>query len=137
MIVEAALCQQRTAEDAECDEAEGNSYQRHLDEQRRHGSGDEKDRQSSEAAQPEPTWVQVAYVVALGSYSPALLRPLGIQVPVYPVKGYSLTVPIVDPASAPVSTVMDETFKVGITRLGDRIRVLGVPGCGRRREGWF
>ena len=66
-----------------------------------------------------------AYVVALGSYSPRLLRPLGVRVPVYPVKGYSLTVPITDPAGAPESTVMDETHKVAITRLGDRIRVGG------------
>ncbi len=65
------------------------------------------------------------YVVALGSYSPALLRPLGLDLPVYPVKGYSITVPITDAAAAPVSTVMDETFKVAITRLGDRIRVGG------------
>ncbi len=54
-----------------------------------------------------------------------MLRPLGLQLPVYPVKGYSLTVPITDADGAPVSTVMDETFKVGITRLGDRIRVGG------------
>ena len=65
------------------------------------------------------------YVVALGSYSPALLRPLGLRLPVYPVKGYSITVPVTDPDAAPVSTVMDETFKVGITRLGERIRVGG------------
>jgi D-amino-acid dehydrogenase len=65
------------------------------------------------------------YVVALGSYSPALLRPLGMDLPVYPVKGYSITIPITDAAAAPVSTVMDETFKVAITRLGDRIRVGG------------
>ena len=65
------------------------------------------------------------YVVALGSYSPALLRPLGLDLPVYPVKGYSITVPITDADAAPVSTVMDETFKVAITRLGDRIRVGG------------
>ncbi len=65
------------------------------------------------------------YVVALGSYSPAMLWPLGIQLPVYPVKGYSITVPVTDAAGAPVSTVMDETYKVGITRLGDRIRVGG------------
>ncbi len=65
------------------------------------------------------------YVVAMGSYSPALLRPLGVHVPVYPVKGYSLTLPITDEAAAPVSTVMDETYKVAITRLGDRIRVGG------------
>ncbi len=65
------------------------------------------------------------YVVALGSYSPLLLRQIGVDVPVYPVKGYSITVPITDAAFAPVSTVMDETFKVAITRLGDRIRVGG------------
>lgn len=65
------------------------------------------------------------YVLALGSYSTALLRPLGIDIPVYPVKGFSLTVPIVDPAAAPESTVMDETYKVAVTRLGDRIRVGG------------
>jgi D-amino-acid dehydrogenase len=65
------------------------------------------------------------YVVALGSHSPKLLRGLGIRVPVYPVKGYSLTVPITDPKGAPESTVMDETHKVAITRLGDRIRVGG------------
>jgi D-amino-acid dehydrogenase len=67
-----------------------------------------------------------AYVLALGSYSPLLLKPLGIDLPVFPVKGYSLTVPITDPAGAPESTVMDETHKVAITRLGDRIRVGGM-----------
>ncbi|MDN2584168.1 D-amino acid dehydrogenase [Aquibium sp. ELW1220] len=66
-----------------------------------------------------------AVVVALGSYSPFLLRPVGIHVPVYPVKGYSLTLPIADETAAPVSTVMDETYKIAITRLGDRIRVGG------------
>jgi D-amino-acid dehydrogenase len=66
-----------------------------------------------------------AVVVAAGSYSTALLRPLGVSIPVYPVKGYSLTIPVEDAAAAPVSTVMDETYKVGITRLGERIRVGG------------
>lgn len=66
-----------------------------------------------------------AYVVALGSYSPLLLRTIGISVPIYPIKGYSITVPITDESVAPVSTVMDETFKVATTRLGDRIRVGG------------
>jgi D-amino-acid dehydrogenase len=65
------------------------------------------------------------YLLALGSYSPKLLAPLGLKIPVYPVKGYSITVPIADPMAAPVSTVMDETFKIAITRLGDRIRVGG------------
>jgi D-amino-acid dehydrogenase len=66
-----------------------------------------------------------AYVLALGSYSPLLLRDVGVRIPVYPIKGYSITVPIHDPAYAPESTVMDETYKVAITRLGDRIRVGG------------
>jgi D-amino-acid dehydrogenase len=66
-----------------------------------------------------------SFVLALGSYSPLLARQLGIKIPVYPVKGYSITIPVVDAAGAPESTVMDETFKVAITRLGDRIRVGG------------
>ena len=66
-----------------------------------------------------------AYVLALGSYSPLLLRQIGIRIPVYPVKGYSITIPIVDAKGAPESTIMDETYKVAITRLGDRIRVGG------------
>ena len=66
-----------------------------------------------------------AYLLALGSYSPKLLSPLGIEVPVYPVKGYSITLPIIDARGAPESTVMDETHKVAVTRLGDRIRVGG------------
>jgi D-amino-acid dehydrogenase len=66
-----------------------------------------------------------AYVVALGSYSPLLLKRVGIPLPVFPIKGYSITVPIVDAAGAPESTVMDEAYKVAITRLGDRIRVGG------------
>lgn len=67
-----------------------------------------------------------AFVVALGSYSPFLVSRFGIKLPVYPVKGYSITVPIVDANRAPVSTVMDETHKIAITRLGDRIRVGGM-----------
>ncbi len=65
------------------------------------------------------------YVVAMGSFSPALLRPHGIALPVYPVKGYSITIPITNETGAPVSTVMDETYKVAITRFQDRIRVGG------------
>ncbi len=67
-----------------------------------------------------------AIVVALGSYSPLLLKPLGIRLSVYPIKGYSLTIPINDASRAPESTVMDETYKIAITRLGDRIRVGGM-----------
>lgn len=82
------------------------------------------------------------YVLALGSYTPRLLAPLGIRLPVYPLKGYSLTVPITDAALAPMSTVLDETYKVAVTRFDQRIRVGGTAGvCGfdlsrplRRRE---
>ncbi|MGB3864873.1 MAG: D-amino acid dehydrogenase [Xanthobacteraceae bacterium] len=70
------------------------------------------------------------YVMALGSFSPLLLRPVGIDIPVYPVKGYSLTVPIVNGNVAPESTIMDESYKVAITRLGDRIRVGGTAEVG-------
>lgn len=66
-----------------------------------------------------------AYLLALGSYSTGMLAPLGIRIPVYPVKGFSITVPIIDSTKAPESTIMDETHKVAITRLGDRIRVGG------------
>lgn len=66
------------------------------------------------------------YVLALGSYSPQLLKPLGIKAPVYPLKGYSLTVPITDASMAPTSTILDETYKVAITRFDDRIRVGGM-----------
>ena len=66
-----------------------------------------------------------AYVLALGSWSSRLGAPLGISLPVYPVKGYSITVPIKDASGAPESTVMDESYKVAITRLGNRIRVGG------------
>lgn len=70
------------------------------------------------------------FVVALGSFSPFLLRPHGLQIPVYPVKGYSITVPVSDDQFSPQSTVMDETHKVAITRLGDRIRVGGTAEVG-------
>jgi D-amino-acid dehydrogenase len=65
------------------------------------------------------------YVCALGTHGPRLLRPIGIDLPIYPVKGYSITIPVIDDARAPQSTIMDETHKVAITRLGDRIRVAG------------
>ena len=70
------------------------------------------------------------YVMAMGSYSPLFLRPLGIKVPIYPVKGYSLTMPVTNAEAAPVSTIMDETYKVAMTRLGDRVRVGGTAELG-------
>lgn len=66
-----------------------------------------------------------AYVVALGSYSTRLLRHIE-PVPVYPMKGYSITVPIADESLAPVSTLLDETYKIAITRFDQRIRVGGM-----------
>ncbi len=65
------------------------------------------------------------YVVALGAFSTSLLKP-ALEIPVYPMKGYSLTVPITDAQSAPRSTVLDETYKIAITRFDDRIRVGGM-----------
>jgi len=66
------------------------------------------------------------YVLALGSWSRRLARDVGLSIPVYPLKGYSLTVPIVNASRAPRSTVMDETYKVAVTRFDDRIRVGGM-----------
>jgi D-amino-acid dehydrogenase len=65
------------------------------------------------------------YVVAMGSYSPMLMNPLGIKLPIYPIKGYSLTLPLLDESKAPQSTVMDEEYKVAVTRFDERIRVGG------------
>jgi len=71
------------------------------------------------------------YVLALGSWSPGLLKPLGIRLPVYPLKGYSLTIPITDASMAPNSTVLDESYKIAITRFDQRIRVGGMAEvCG-------
>ncbi|WP_042421053.1 D-amino acid dehydrogenase [Comamonas granuli] len=66
------------------------------------------------------------YVLAMGSYSRPLLLSTGLDIPVYPVKGYSLTIPIQNAALAPVSTVLDETYKIALTRFDDRIRVGGM-----------
>ncbi|MDM9557451.1 D-amino acid dehydrogenase [Bordetella petrii] len=66
------------------------------------------------------------YVAAFGSYTRGFLAPLGLDLPVYPVKGYSLTIPLTDADAAPVSTVLDETYKVAVTRFDNRIRVGGM-----------
>lgn len=70
------------------------------------------------------------YVLAFGSYSRELLAPLRLDLPVYPVKGYSLTLPLLDASAAPQSTVLDETYKVAVTRFDDRIRVGGMAELG-------
>lgn len=69
-------------------------------------------------------------VVAAGSYSAALLRPLGIRLPVYPAKGYSVTLPVTDAAHAPTVPVIDEQLKIVVTRLGDRLRAAGTAEIG-------
>ena len=66
-----------------------------------------------------------ACVVAAGCWSPGLVAPLDMRLPIYPVKGYSLTAPLLDPERAPRSTVHDDNFKVVSTRLGDRLRATG------------
>lgn len=66
-----------------------------------------------------------AYVVAMGSFSPALVRPLGVPCNVYPAKGYSATFPILDPAGAPSVSLTDSSHKIVFSRLGDRLRMAG------------
>ncbi|MDC7786619.1 D-amino acid dehydrogenase [Rhodoplanes sp. TEM] len=67
-----------------------------------------------------------AVVVALGVEAPFLLRPLGLNLPIYPVKGYSITVDLVSDQHGPRSAVMDEHSKVMISRLGTRLRAAGM-----------
>ncbi|WP_341864808.1 D-amino acid dehydrogenase [Kosakonia pseudosacchari] len=66
-----------------------------------------------------------AYVMAFGSWSTGLLKNI-VDIPVYPLKGYSLTIPIAEEDGAPVSTILDETYKIAITRFDQRIRVGGM-----------
>ena len=66
-----------------------------------------------------------AYVMALGSYSPLLLRPIGISIPVYPLKGYSITIPLAEGDVAPQISLSDGAHKLVMSRLGDRLRVAG------------
>lgn len=66
-----------------------------------------------------------AFLLALGSHSAALVRPLGEHLPVYPVKGYSVTLPLADAASAPVVSITDESRRIVCSRLGNRLRIAG------------
>jgi D-amino-acid dehydrogenase len=66
-----------------------------------------------------------AYVLALGAYSPLLARPLGIDLPIYPLKGYSVTMPVKDSAAAWTVSLTDEAHKLVLSRLGDRLRIAG------------
>ncbi|AIR01795.1 D-amino acid dehydrogenase [Pluralibacter gergoviae] len=65
------------------------------------------------------------YVMAFGSYSTAMMKGM-VDIPVYPLKGYSLTIPLKEESGAPVSTILDETYKIAITRFDQRIRVGGM-----------
>jgi D-amino-acid dehydrogenase len=73
-----------------------------------------------------------AVVIAAGVDSALLLSQLGIDVPLYPVKGYSATVGIKDFENAPASALMDEAYKVAIARMGSRIRIAGLADFGWR-----
>ena len=74
-----------------------------------------------------------AYVLALGTNAPYLLKPLGIRVPVYPLKGYSLSLPVTDERGAPRISVTDFKRKVVYARLGDDLRVAGMADIAGRR----
>jgi D-amino-acid dehydrogenase len=74
---------------------------------------------------PEQVLRADAYLVCLGSYSPLLVKTVGVRVPVYPVKGYSVTIPIKNFETAPRVCLTDEGAKLAISRLGERLRVAG------------
>jgi D-amino-acid dehydrogenase len=75
-----------------------------------------------------------AVVVCAGMASAALLKPLGVHIPLAAVYGYSLTANIREPLNAPVSAVMDEHYKVAISRMGQRVRVAGSAELGGRPD---
>jgi len=85
------------------------------------------------AGEPVPQGFD-AIVLCAGVQSAALLRPLGIRLPLRPVYGYSISAPIPEPQHAPRSGVMDERYKVAITRIGQRVRVAGSAELGGRAE---
>lgn len=66
-----------------------------------------------------------AYVVALGSWSAPLLRSVGVRTLIYPVKGYSATLPLRNPAAVSTISLTDHAMKIVFTRLGDELRVAG------------
>lgn len=66
-----------------------------------------------------------AYVLALGSYSPLYAKPLGIRLPIYSAKGYSVTLPVKDTALACQVSLTDDEYKLVFSRLGDRLRIAG------------
>ncbi len=76
-----------------------------------------------------------AYVAALGSWTPHLVRPLGVPCPVYPAKGYSATFPVLDSDQAPFVSLTDSANKVVFSRLGDRLRMAGMAEIGGYSRG--
>ncbi|MBX3654033.1 MAG: D-amino acid dehydrogenase [Ramlibacter sp.] len=66
-----------------------------------------------------------AYVLAMGAVSPLLAAPLGLRLPIYPAKGYSVTMPVKDPALAHEVSLTDDEYKLVFSRLGDRLRIAG------------
>ena len=84
-----------------------------------------RDRRANTARSYAETLSADAYVVALGSYSPLLLAPIGVRAVVYPAKGYSATLPICDRAKVPNMSITDDSVKIVFTRLGSRLRVAG------------
>ena len=76
-----------------------------------------------------------AYVVCLGSYSPLLVKPLGIHLPIYPAKGYSATVPVKDPQQAHTVSLTDDEYKLVFSRFGENLRIAGTAEfAGYNRE---
>lgn len=73
----------------------------------------------------EQTLTADNYVLALASYSPQMVKPLGIDLLIYPAKGYSATMPVINPSSAPNVSLTDDEFKLVFSRLGDRLRIAG------------
>ena len=101
------------------------------------GTGDEDGGPNPRASNPGGTHRDVplaadAIVVALGVDSAGQLRPHGIDVPLYPVKGYSATLAVVDDEKSPRAALMDESLKTAITRFGPTLRVAGTAELGNR-----
>lgn len=81
-----------------------------------------------EVTDPAGRFLQVradAYVLALGSLSPLLAQPLGIALPIYPAKGYSVTLPVKDASMAHQVSLTDDEYKLVFSRLGDKLRIAG------------
>ena len=80
---------------------------------------------SSTSAGAGRTLTADSYVVALGSYSTSLLKGVGVDALIYPAKGYSATLPIVNQPGAPKGSITDDEMKIVFTTIGDRLRIAG------------